>query len=268
MNDDKSHSSEVRCRVDTSSKPDSDAIATSRQDATLYPAMVPSGIEGIQMTGNGLVVCRDSLSSDEYNSVFRTVLSLHKSSCWLLGDILLLGDRQWGNRYTESKYEDAMQATGLSRSTIRDIVLTCKRFPLEKRHAELSFTHHQEVAKINAAPEQREEVLSQAASDKLSCSALRKQLKQSRFSPQESMDDSQVEKESDPLGLLDLPERVAPDAPPLWDVMKFGDWVKKQSPDEYNREKCVQALELTKPIAEFYDEVKARLAELDEEESS
>ena len=153
---------ESGCRVNTTSK--------------MLPGIIESGVIGIQMSGNGLIITKEDITADEYNAVFRTVLSINKSSCWLLGDILLLGDRRWGNQYTTGKYEEAMQATGLSRSTLRDIVLTCKKFPVDKRHAALSFTHHQEIARTDADPDQREEVLQKAAEDKLTCTALRKQL--------------------------------------------------------------------------------------------
>lgn len=259
-----------RCRVNTTSKPDAEIVdvdaSSCRVDTTskISTAVVPSGVEGILMTGNGLIVQKAELSTDDYNCVFRNVLSLHKSSCWLLGDILLLGDRQWGNRYTESKYEEAMQATGLSRSTIRDIVMTCNRFPVEKRHPELSFSHHQEVAKSKAAPELREEVLNQAASENLSCSALRRQLKQTTFEqpPAEPSVEPPKGEAPDHLGLLELPERVAPDAPPLWDARKFVAWAEKQDTDDYTQEQCEAALNLTESIVAFHQRVLQRLETL------
>lgn len=158
-----------RCHVNMTSKPD------------MSSSPIPSGVDGVLLTGNGLMMQCDTVDTEAYNHLFRTVLTLHKSCCWLLGDVLLLGDRQWGNRYTESKYEEAMQETGMSRGSLRNIVLTCKRFPVELRHADLSFTHHQEVAMTDADPDQREAVLKQAASDKISCMALRRQLKKMNF---------------------------------------------------------------------------------------
>ena len=156
-------------------------------------------------------------------------------------------------------------ATGLSRGTIRNIVLTCKKFPVEQRHPDLPFTHHLEVATTVADPNQRVEVLQQAAKDKLTCTALRKQLNQTRFVEDvEPKDNSRPPQGEDPerLGLLDLPERVSPDAPPMWDAMKFKQWVNKQEPEEYTAEQCAQAIKLTEDIADFYQQVLARLEEL------
>ena len=248
-----------------------DSSCTVNSTSKTYSVMVPSGVDGIQLTGNGLIVQKSELTSEEFNTLFRTVLSLHKSSCWLLGDILLLGDRQWGNRYTDGKYEEAMRATGLSRSSIRDIVRTCKLFPVDKRHPDLSFTHHREIASTDANPIQRDEVLQQAAKEKLTCTALRKQLKQTRFVEEDEPEDNSRPpqgEEPDRLGLLDLPERVSPDAPPLWDAMKFKQWVNKQEPEEYTAEQCAQAIKLTEDIADFYQQVLARLEELENSENT
>ena len=65
---------ESGCRVNTTSK--------------MLPGIIESGVIGIQMSGNGLIITKEDITADEYNAVFRTVLSINKSSCWLLGDIL------------------------------------------------------------------------------------------------------------------------------------------------------------------------------------
>lgn len=247
---------EGACRVNTTGK--------------MFPSLIESGVCGIQMSSKGLIVSNEKLTADEYNRVFRTVLSINKSSCWLLGDVLLLGDRRWGNQYTTGKYEEAMQATGLSRSTLRDIVLTCRKFPVEKRHAELSFTHHQEIARTDAAPDQREEVLKKAAEEKLSCTALRKQLHQTRFTEEPEVDTTRPPQgeEPDRLGILDLPERMSPDAPPKWDALNFGKWAAKQEPMEYTREQCEAALKLLEPLLEYHKEIQLRLKELEAPQDS
>lgn len=232
----------------------------------MLPGIVESGVMGIQMSGNGLIVNKEGITADEYNAVFRAILSINKSSCWLLGDILLLGDRRWGNQYTKGKYEEALQVTGLSTSSLRDIVLTCKKFPVDKRHAGLSFTHHREIACTDADPDQREEVLKRAAEEKLTCTALRKQLHKTKFTPEPEVDLSRppVGEEPDRLGILNLPERVSPDAPPKWDALNFGKWAAKQEPCEYTREQCDAALELLKPLLEYHEEILIRVKELDE----
>ncbi len=228
--------------------------------------LVASGIEGISMTGCGLVVENAEISSAEFNSLFHNVLTLHKSSCWLLGDTLLLGEKRWGSRATGSKYEEAAAATGMSRGTLRNIVLTCSRFPLETRHPELSFTHHQEIAATDANPDQRAAVLEQAAQEKMTCTALRKHLHKTRFTepeePEEKFDENvepgKLLDPENPMSIINLPERSAPDAPPLWDALKFVDWADKQDTDEYTLEQCEQALKLSEPIVTYHAAVTER----------
>ncbi len=249
------------------------AVVDNRSRTSELPrrGLVASGIEGISMTGSGLMVEKEEISPNEFNTLFNHVLSLHKSSCWLLGDVLLLGERRWGNRYTGSKYEEATAATGLSATTLRQIVKTCQRFPLETRSPELSFTHHREIANTDADYEQRTAVLQQAAQEKMSCAALRKHLHKTRFTEPE---DGEVEKVStpdepaklldpeNPMSIINLPERSAPDAPPLWDALKFIDWADKQDPEEYNLEQCEQALKLSEPIVTYHAAVTERYNEL------
>ena len=249
-----------RCTVDSTSK---------TSDMSLS-GIATSGVDGISLTGCGILMHTDKISPDEYNTLFRNVLLLHKSSCWLLGDVLLLGDRQWGNRYTVSKYEEASEVTGLSRNTLRNIVTTCRRVPVERRHAGLSFTHHQEVAFTEADPEQQTAILEQAARDHLSCSALRKQLHQTRFTeeqddelPKDTGEPCKLLDPENPFSLLNLPERSSPDAPPMWDALKFVDWVDKQDPEDYDLEQCRQALKLSETIAAYHEAVLARLKELE-----
>ncbi len=241
--------------------------------ATFNP--VASGVEGISMTGCGLVVENEEISPAEFNTIFRNVLTLHRSSCWLLGDTLLLAEKRWGSRITGSKYEEAVQATGLSNATIRRIVLTCRRFPLAIRHPELSFTHHQEIAATDADYEQRTAVLEQAASEKMTCSALRKHLHKTRFTepdePEEPYDENEepckLLDPENPMSIVNLPERSSPDAPPLWDAYKFIDWVKEEDPSVYDLEQCQQMLTLLEPLAEYYEDLKAHLKELNEPET-
>ncbi len=253
---------------------DQSALVVNDQTKIAEPlrlGLVASGVEGISLTGCGLVVEKDEISPAEYNTLFYNVLALHKSSCWLLGDTLLFADRRWGNQYTGSKYEEAAQATGMSATTLRHIVRTCERFPLETRRPELSFTHHREIANTDADYEQRAAVLEQAASEKMSCATLRKHLHQTRFTepdePEEEYDENEepckVLDPENPMSIINLPERSAPDAPPLWDALKFVDWVDKQDPEEYDLEQCQQAIKLAEPIVAYHAAVLERLKELE-----
>jgi len=259
-----------RCIVDDTSK-----VALGET----FSGITAPGADGIVLSASGLIVDGNlELTPQKYNTLFSTVLSLSKSCNWLLGDTLLLADRTWGNRFTGSKYEEAAAATGLSLCTIRNIVSTCKLFPREQRHADLSFTHHREAVRLVETPEVLNEVLQQASDEHMSVKSLRKEIVRRKHilattAPSET-DDAPVAdakpKKRDVLGfeLLGLPECVSPDAPPMWDILKFHQWIKKTDAYEFDREKCEKALELLEPILDFHADVKARLAELDEEQPS
>ena len=241
-------------------------------DYTSNFSLAPIQVAGVELTVTGLVVHDDNLSSAEANKLFATVLSMHKSCNWLLGDTLLLLDKKWGNQHTGSKYEEAANITGYSINTLRMMVRVCKAFPIDKRHANLSFTHHQEAACISGDYATRESMLTAASENKQSIREFRKTVREHNAKPKldekgqpipEHIAHPELGENTDrPFGLIDLPERAAPGAPPLWDALKFSDWVDKQEPETYTAEQCAQAIELTENIADFYERVKSRLEEL------
>jgi hypothetical protein len=75
---------------------------------------------------------------------------------WWVGDWLNYGEkRAWGEMYTE-----AVEATGLEEGTLRDLAWTSRQFDLSRRHDNLSFKHHREVAAL--PPEQADGILDKA----------------------------------------------------------------------------------------------------------
>ena len=249
------------CNVDITSKPNSNFEKE------------PIQVGGIELSVTGLVIHNENITVAEANELLDTVLSMHKSCNWLLGDTLLLMERKWGNKQTASKYEEASQATGYSNGTLRNMVRVCRAFPIEMRHADLSFTHHQEATCISGGFATRESMLKAASDTKQSIKAFRKSIREHNAKPVLDEEGQPVpehiahpelgENTDRPFGLIDLPERAAPGAPPLWDAMKFSDWVDKQEPETYTAEQCAQAIELTENIADFYERVLARLEELE-----
>lgn len=235
-------------------------------------------VAGVELTVTGLIVHNNNLTPADANRIFAAVLSMHKSCNWLLGDTLALMDREWGNQYTGSKYEEAAQATGYSLNTLRRMALVCKAYPIEKRHANLSFSHHVEASYIVGDLSTRETMLNTASENKQSIRDFRKTVREHNAKPK--LDDNgkplpehiahpELGENTDrPFGLIDLPERAAPGAPPMWDAMKFSDWVDKQEPETYTAEQCAQAIELSENIADYYERVKARLEELQNSENT
>lgn len=201
-------------------------------------------VPGVYFSALGIQTTRTALTAEEFNDIFHSVLRVSRAGNWLLGDALNLADRQWGNQTTGSKYEEAASVLGLSISSIKQISLTCKAIPFARRHPELSFSHHVEARSHSNNPDVQDAVLNTASEQK----------------EQNGANDDR------PFGLIDLPERASPDAPPMWDALKFVAWVKKQEPETYDAEQCAQALELVLPIAEYCEAVQNRQADLSDSE--
>ncbi len=236
-------------------------VAAHSEGAGSATPAIPCDVPGVSLTQLGLIVTREELSPDEYNRLLHTSLVISRASNWVLGDTLNLASRTWGNKATGSKYEEAAAFTGLSPSTIRHIANTCRSIPYGRRHPDLSFTHHAEACAHTSDPDEQDAVLSMASEQKQNVSDMRKSMRSAGSARPKTTDELSAGAENDdrPFGLIDLPERAKPGAPPLWDALKLVDWVKKQSPEKYSLEQCEQAVELAAPVAAFYEAVRERM---------
>ena len=136
-------------------------------------------LAGITVTPLGLKVEEGATVTPEaFSELFAKVLGFSKAANWLLGDTLALADRTWGNRFSGSKYEEAAVALGVCVGTVKGIVRTCQRFPMEQRSAELSFTHHLEVCNTRLSEDEQEQAIKEAEEKNMSCSAFRKRLRE------------------------------------------------------------------------------------------
>lgn len=83
------------------------------------------------------------LTEGEWMAVGRAIATVCQSAHWWVGDLLQYGFRQYGKQIS---YDLAQQATGYSRTALHTCSYIAKRFPPERRHAALTFFHHQCVA--------------------------------------------------------------------------------------------------------------------------
>lgn len=74
--------------------------------------------------------------------------ALATASAWCLGDWLI-----YGETYFPGRYRDAIEQTALEYKTLRNYAWVARRFTPQRRHGDLSFGHHAEVAGL-AEPEQ------------------------------------------------------------------------------------------------------------------
>lgn len=202
-----------------------------------------------------LVKSTEKLTVDNFNILFDEVIKLYKSSCWSLGDTLILSEEHWGTGAAVTKYQEAMQATGYSRSTLRDMVLTCRRFPIEKRSAKLSFSHHREIALANVAPPLRCELLHMAEEENLSCKLLREKIRSYCIKIGQG---KEVNKNVKSVLGIEIPEEVLDtdsDSFPKWEAQCIKEWMRKQRSNKYKVKQCDIARDFFASCDKFYREI-------------
>lgn len=171
------------------------AASDSMDDAcldvgTTTTVLTPAVVDGVIMTPIGLKVLKFDITPDDFNTLFSSALMLGRAANWILGDTLDLADRTWGNQTTGSKYEQASRETGLSISTLRNIVSVCHNIPYEQRRPGLSFSHHLEANFSSESVEERERFLDQATEQKMSVRDLRNAIREERGNKADAKEES------------------------------------------------------------------------------
>ena len=64
---------------------------------------------------------------------------------FIIGDALRYGERRWGETYAQ-----VMDATGMAYQTLANAKWVASRVPVQRRRTELSWSHHAEVASLEA----------------------------------------------------------------------------------------------------------------------
>lgn len=105
--------------------------------------------------------------------MFRTVVKAELCS-FALGDAL-----NFGERFGEQKYTQAVIDTGLSAGRLANIASTCSRVPESRRQQDLLFAHHEVVAAL--PPQEQESYLKVARNEELSSRQLGQRIKSDRI---------------------------------------------------------------------------------------
>ncbi|MGN6867541.1 MAG: LmbU family transcriptional regulator [Solirubrobacteraceae bacterium] len=71
------------------------------------------------------------------------IVTRAESASWWLGDWMVFGEQQYGQRYRQ-----AIETTGLDYQTLRNYAVVARRFKLSRRRDNLSFQHHAEVCAL------------------------------------------------------------------------------------------------------------------------
>ncbi|WP_063753646.1 LmbU family transcriptional regulator [Kutzneria sp. 744] len=118
------------------------AMVRDRHAGARPPQQRHPSDERILTTKNGLHI-PEGLSFSEWKVAGRRLSGILDSSCWWLGDWLVFGKEQYSDRY-----QRGVEAVNLSYQTLRNYAWVARRFPLERRRAQLSFQHHSEIASL------------------------------------------------------------------------------------------------------------------------
>ncbi|MHB1834061.1 MAG: hypothetical protein ACYCXW_03765 [Solirubrobacteraceae bacterium] len=92
-----------------------------------------------------------------------------RNAAWWIGDWVRYGASRYG-----TKYSAAERVTGYDRQTLMNMVYVAARFEISRRRENLSWSHHAEVAALDA-PEQ-DRWLNRAVVERLSVRDLREEL--------------------------------------------------------------------------------------------
>jgi hypothetical protein len=86
------------------------------------------------------------MSFDAWARAGRQIERVANAATWARGDWLIFGERTYGPRYKE-----ALRTIPLDYQTLRNYAWVARRFPPQRRHPELSFQHHAELASLPEA---------------------------------------------------------------------------------------------------------------------
>ena len=96
----------------------------------------------------------DKIPLDESLSVLGWAMALSDHAGFMIGDIINHGEQTFG----ESKYTEAIARTGRALSTLKNYAWVARTFPPEKRLPALTFSHHEEMARLGG-PDHREQLI-------------------------------------------------------------------------------------------------------------
>ncbi|HEU4701415.1 MAG TPA: hypothetical protein VFS37_02955 [Conexibacter sp.] len=99
--------------------------------------------------------------------------AMGRGSQWWIADWIRYGNERFGQRYVR-----ATAITGYDVQTLMNLVYVASRFQISRRREKLSWSHHEAVAALDAAEQER--WLERAIADRLSVADLRLELRRAR----------------------------------------------------------------------------------------
>jgi hypothetical protein len=123
-------------------------------------------------------VANQELGYPEWATAGQRLGAMGRCGQWGLGDWIQYGNAKFGERYAL-----AARITGYDVQTLMNMVYVASRFEISRRRENLSWSHHEAVAALDLAEQER--WLDRAVADRLSVSDLRVELRHARRSSKE-----------------------------------------------------------------------------------
>lgn len=131
----------------------------SDEDVPEVHVQRPNSLHG-ELLPEGYVLPQ-GLTYDEWAAEGPTLVRMAQSAMWWVGDWLAYGEHHFGEKYVQ-----AVEATGLALSTLKNAQWVADRIPPSERVESVPFSHHRAVASLDPKP--RAELLAKVVEDGLS----------------------------------------------------------------------------------------------------
>ncbi len=135
------------------------------------PLVVPTP-QGVHVSPNGAEFPED-LPIEEWVSFGRKLHQVGQSYQWVVADWVRFGERKYGEMYKE-----ALEQTGFSYKTLRNMVSVAGKFELSRRRDNLTPSHHAEVASLS--PKQQDRFLEKAEKENWTRTQLRQRVRHTK----------------------------------------------------------------------------------------
>lgn len=150
-------------------------VLTPFKDSKENPADLASKYLRIHKSGLGLTV-EGEMTIEEFGPLLDFKLREQQGVQFQVGDLLLHGDKTY-----KSKLVLYLGATGRSAKTLESYMYVARAFPIGKRNEKLTWTAHQELARLAnsdkpTAKEQLEKIMDKAVDKQLSKTEIRDQV--------------------------------------------------------------------------------------------
>lgn len=119
-------------------------------------------VSGVRLTTTSLEITDPQLGIDAWLRIGRMLGHIHRTMNWWIGDWINKGEALFGELAaqgiegaTSDRYNEAERITGLDQHTLQNLAIIAAGVPRSNRVAELSWSVHREVSKLDVADQKK-----------------------------------------------------------------------------------------------------------------